>query len=126
MHRGSDYLGKSGYKGTLNLQAQIKWRDDPEHRFTRRDLFTMIDEAEKANIQPQDLYLYVLSASTKDPLEILHWKDNFRDEWGRKMQIITGRIMSDTIQDKIRIEHETPIHAFTQFWIYFKESVMQV
>jgi len=126
MHRGSDFLGKAGYKGTLNIQAQIKWRKDPKHQFTEVELFTMLDEAKKANIDYRDLYLYVISADTNDPSEVLCHKAGFRDEYHDKMQIITGRMMSDCIINKTRIEGNVAMHPTTQFWAYFRESVNSV
>lgn len=118
--RGYDFIGKAGPLGDIDVQIQIKWRDDSKHLFTKKDLHTMVDEAEKAEIRNKNVWLVVVSSTEMKGYEVLSWKDEFKANYLDRFRIITGKIMEYKIA---RLQSSRKLSGFEEFWTLFKESL---
>jgi hypothetical protein len=119
-NRGFDLIGKAGIYGDMDVQIQVKWRDDKKHLFKIGELYTMLDEAEKANIMDKNLYLMVMSSDELNGSKVLHYKDDFKQLYQSRINVITGKMMEQKI---IGLRSGRGLSGMEEFWTYFKECL---
>lgn len=119
-HRGEDFFGYAVI-AQLYWTLQVKFRSDPIFSFKRHELRTFIELIIEKNVLPQHAILMVPTAFDIKTEDVLSWKDGFRDEWSKKMNIITGDMMSHKIK---QIPSARDKSGEYEFFSAFKNSLL--
>jgi hypothetical protein len=118
--RGFDFRGSDVF-ANLPIQVQVKMKSDQTRTLTKDNLFTFMDEGQKAAILPQYLILVVPSFFGKERIDVLSYKDDFQKLATKSFQIITGRDMQVAINSLPSATHGRGGNE--EFLLQFAEAV---
>lgn len=115
-NRGFDFSAYSIFENGISAHIQVKMRGDEEAKFTEKSLFTMFDEAEKANLL-QDYNILMVPTSNLNQEEILHWKNSFNLRYKKRFTFIGHDIISNSIcrLSTSRFGNDGTLEFFTRF-----------